>query len=177
MKELYAIISEVEGFESLYWGYNLKDSTKIELLCSWTSKQHQDAYPTTPQRKLTDPLLMSMSTTIPKCHYLSFTPSALILSSPVVEMLSLTDLPASTTASAFNPLLNFIRGTEGCLGAAAGEVTTYGDVQEGGMWFLVVVGWESKEANDRGAKSEEFKKLPKLEGKVEKHHVKLEKAG
>ena len=45
-----------------------------------------------------------------------------------------------------------------------------------GKSIIVIVGWESMEANEKGAKSEGFKKLPKMEAKVEMHHVKFRRA-
>ena len=45
-----------------------------------------------------------------------------------------------------------------------------------GNAFLVIVGWESIKANEKGAKSEGFKNLPKAEGaKMMLHHVRFQK--
>ena len=73
-------------------------------------------------------------------------------------------------------MVSFIRGTDGCLGVAAGPSTEEGE--EAGNAFLVVAGWESIEANEKGAKSEGFESLPKVEGaRVMLHRVRFQKVG
>jgi hypothetical protein len=94
----------------------------------------------------------------------------------VVELLLLHSLPVSSAPSIFDPMVSFIKSTDGCLGVAAGPATEEGD--EIGNAFLIVVGWESIEANENGAKSEGFKNLPKVEGaRVMLHRVRFQKVG
>jgi len=61
--------------------------------------------------------------------------------------------------------------TEGFLGIAKGPVVE--DIYGGHAW-LVMIGWESLEANIKGQKSEAFAKAPKLHVKTEMHHVKFQ---
>jgi hypothetical protein len=120
-----------------------------------------------------------MSKEIPKCHYLPFQPWESVLSAPVTEMLSFYGLADSTqldgATSVFGPLIEYIRGTEGCIGIIAAPTTQYGDgVDE--KRYLIAIGWESVEAHEKGKKPEGFAKLPMaLWKKVEMHHVKWEK--
>lgn len=68
-------------------------------------------------------------------------------------------------------MVAFIKSTDGCLGVAAGKAAEDGD--EIGNAFLLVVGWESVEANEEGAKN-----LPKGGGgKVMLHRVRFQKVG
>ena len=118
-----------------------------------------------------------MSATAPITHRLSFQPSPTLLCSPVVELLLLYSLPESSTPSIFDPIVTFIKSTDGCLGVAAGPAAEDEDGEELRNAFLVIVGWESIEANEKGVESERFQNLPKAEGaKVILHHVRFQKA-
>jgi hypothetical protein len=76
-------------------------------------------------------------------------------------------------------MVAFIKSTDCCLGVVAGPATDGSDEGDGiGKAFLVLVGWESVEANEKGAKSEGFKNLPKVEGaRVSSHRVRFQKVG
>jgi quinol monooxygenase YgiN len=116
-----------------------------------------------------------MSTKNPRCHYLPLRPWESLLSSPVVEMLSFSKLPDSTDPSAFEPLMEYIRKVEGCLNVIGAPTTQYGDGKDEKR-FLIMIGWESIEAHERGKKPEGFAKLSDaLWKKAEVHHVKWEK--
>lgn len=62
--------------------------------------------------------------------------------------------------------------TESCLGIAKGPALAEVD---GDRAWVVMIGWESLEANVKGQKSEAFAKAPKLYVKTEMHHVKFQK--
>jgi hypothetical protein len=127
------------------------------------------------ERSAIDDILQSMSTSAPTTHLLSFSPPADLLCSLVVELLLLYSLPETSVPSSFDAMVAFIKSTDGCLGVAAGSAAE-DDGDEVGNAFLLVVGWESMEANEKGAKSDGFKKLPKVEGvKVLLHHVRFQK--
>lgn len=148
---------------------------RTEQQLVWDSLEVQDMYPETPQRKKTDFLLWKMSVEIPKCHYLPLGEWESVLSAPVVEMLSFSKLPDSITPVAFQPLVEYIRATPGCVKVLAALTMQYGDGKDEKR-FLIVVGWESVEAHEKGKKPEGFAKLPMpLWKKVEMHHVKWEK--
>jgi hypothetical protein len=116
-----------------------------------------------------------MSTKIPKCHYLPLRPWLPVLSAPVVEMLSFSKLPDSIHPSVFTPLIEYIRGTEGCLNVIGAPTTQYGDGVDQKR-FLITIAWESIEAHERGKKAEGFATIPdSLWKKAEVHHVKWEK--
>lgn len=64
-----------------------------------------------------------------------------------------------------------VTSTEGCLDIAKGPAV---EEVDGGYTWLVIIGWESLEANVKGLKSEAFAKAPKLNAKTELHHVKFQ---
>ena len=66
---------------------------------------------------------------------------------------------------------SFIESAEGCLGVAAGVIDDGKGIENA---FLFIVGWQSMEANEKGSKSEGFKKLPKIDGaKILLRHVRF----
>jgi hypothetical protein len=199
IQRLHDAVCTVEGFHGLYWGRFIENPSRCEILCCayrtynsplpgpnllltdvvWKSTEHQDKFPETPQRPITDGLFMKMSTNIPKCHYLPLRPWESVISAPVVEMLSFSRLADSIdlegASCIFNPLIEYIRGTEGCLKIQAGPTTQYGDGPDQKR-FLITIGWESIEAHEKGKKPEGFATLPMdIWKKAEVHHVKWEK--
>lgn len=130
------------------------------------------------ERDAVDAILQSMSDSAPTIHRLDFSVPASLLCSPIVELLLLYSLPESSVPFNFDPMIALIRSTDECLGVAAGPAAEDDDGDEVGNAFLLIVGSESIEANENGAKSEGFKNLPKVEGtKVMLHHVRFQKAG
>jgi heme-degrading monooxygenase HmoA len=117
-----------------------------------------------------------MSVEIPKCHYLPLGEwESILSSSPLVEMLSFSSIPSSLPPSTFSPLVSYIKSTAGCVDVVAAPTMQYGDAEGDGR-FLLMVGWESLEAHEKGKNPEGFKKLStKLWKKVEMHHVRWEK--
>jgi quinol monooxygenase YgiN len=95
-------------------------------------------------------------------------------------MLSFSKLPDSTNLggdfSVFQPLIEYIRKTEGCLNSIGAPTTQFGDgIDE--KRFLIMTAWESIEAHERGKKAEGFATLSNdLWKKAQVHHVKWEKA-
>jgi heme-degrading monooxygenase HmoA len=150
--------------------YDFMIANKQEITV-WKSLAHQDKFPETHQRHTTDRLFMQMSTRIPKCHYLPPQPWRTLLIAPVVEMLSFSKLQSTINPSVFKPLIEYIRGTDGCLNVMGAPTTQFGDGVDQKR-FLIVVAWESVEAHERGKKAEGFATLPKeLWLKAEVHHV------
>lgn len=173
---LYEVLSEVEGFENLYWGYNIESLDQVEIWLLWSSPSSQEMYEGTTEQDAVSEILQELSASTPMIHDLAFQPSTTILCAPIVELLLLHSLPASATPSIFDPVVAFIKSTDGCLGVATGKATEEGD--EIGNAFLVIVGWESVEANERGATSEGFKSLPKVEGgRVVVQRVRFQRVG
>lgn len=141
----------------------------------WDSQSAQDAYPTSPQRQKSDFLLWKMSTQIPKCHYLPWHNWSYILTAPVVEMLSFSQLPSSLSTTIFTAIIEFISSRKGCSGALGAKTFQYGDGAEEGR-FLIMVGWESIAAHEGARSGEGFAKLPGwVWEKVEMHHVRWER--
>jgi hypothetical protein len=95
-----------------------------------------------------------------------------ILSSPITEMLTLHGLPHDFTEDGLFGFLNMVASTEGCLGIAKGPAL---EEVDGSRVWVVMIGWESLEANVKGQKSKAFAKAPKLHVKTEMHHVKFQK--
>lgn len=148
---LYDVLSEVEGFENLYWGYNVESLNQVEILLIWRFRSSQELYEGTPEQDAASEILQELSASTPVIHDLAFQPSSTILCSPVVELLLLHSLPGSSTPSQFEPLVAFIKRTDGCLGITSGKTREDGD--EIGNAFLLIIGWESVEANEEGAKN------------------------
>jgi hypothetical protein len=116
-----------------------------------------------------------MSVTMPKCHYLPLGEWESVLDAPVVEMLSFSGLPDSNQPEVFDPLIGYIRATAGCVKVLAAPTTQFGDGKDESR-FLIIVGWESIEAHEKGKNPEGFSKLPMTFWKgVEMHHIKWEK--
>lgn len=183
-QDLIEQFKNMPGFLGGYWGLSEEANNTLEVvLCKWLR-------PGTCATKLTmklavwESLEKSTSAAIleltkPISHdpitgyHINFNPSipSTILTSPIVEMLTFHDLPADFTEEGLAGFLAMVSSTEGCLGIAKGPVI---EEANGGHAWLVMIGWESLEANVKGQKSEAFAKAPKLHVKTEMHHVKFQ---